>query len=297
MSILTDLSSDLAATVASAGQSVVRVEGRRHFPASGIVWSTDGLIITANHVLEEDSDIHIDPGDGQRLKAALVGRDPTTDLALLRTSEKLGNGTKWMNPDDLRVGHLVLVLGRPGRTVRAAMGIISALGESWRTMAGGNIDRYLQVDAALYPGFSGGPLVTVDGKIIGMNTSGLLRGIAVAVPVPTIRQVAEELLDHGRISRGYLGIGTQPARLPSELAQELGQETGLLVTSVEPDSPAHKAGLVLGDTIVNIGNQPVKFWDDLLSFLGKSKVGSTITVRIIRAGKLQDLTAAVGEHP
>ena len=296
MSILKDLSGDLAAIVESTGQSVVRVEGRRHLPASGIVWSSDGLIITAHHVLQKEEGIHVGLSDGNRLEATLVGRDPTTDLALLRVSTKLESPLTWVDPEDLRVGHLILALARPGRTVRAALGIISALGESWRTTAGGNIDHYLQIDASLYPGFSGGPLVTAEGNIIGVNTSALLRDIAVTVPKPTVREVAAELLARGRISRGYLGVGTQPARLPSDSAQQVGQETGLLVISVEPGSPADKAGLVLGDTIVTIGERSVKLWDDLLSVLRRDLIGTSANIRIIRAGKLQNLTATVGEH-
>ncbi len=297
MSILTDLSGDLAAVVASAGQSVVRIEGRHRNPASGIIWSSDGLIVTAHHVLREDENISIGLSNGKSSEAALVGRDPTTDLALLRTSIKLESASTWVEPADMRVGHLVLALGRPGRTVRAALGIISALGESWRTPAGGSIDHYLQTDASVYPGFSGGPLVTVDGHIIGVNTSALLRGITVTIPAPTVRQVIDELLTRGRVTRGYLGVGIQPARLPSELAQKLNQETGLLVVSVEPDSPAEQARLVLGDTIVSIGDKPTRQWDDLLALLGKDQIGNTVGMQIVRAGQLKKLTATIGEHP
>ncbi len=297
MSILSDLSGNLAAIVTEAGKSVVRVEGRKRYPASGIVWSSEGLILTAHHVLTEEEGIKVGLGDGQSLEATLVGRDPTTDLALLRVATKLETSTKWAEPENLRVGHLVLALGRPGKTVRAAMGIISALGESWRTVAGGSIDHYLQTDTTAYPGFSGGPLVSVEGNIIGVNTSGLLRGIAVTIPAPTVRQVVQELLARGRISRGYLGVGTQPARLPSDLAQQTGQETGLLVISVEPGSPADKAGLVLGDTIIAISGKPVRHFDDLMAALGKDQVGVAVELRIVRAGKLQNLTVTIGEHP
>jgi S1-C subfamily serine protease len=297
MSILNELSVNLAAIVTSSGQSVVRVEGRPRLAASGTVWSADGLIITANHVVPEDEDLHVGLSDGNRLKATLVGRDPSTDLAVLRVEAKLVTASTWVDPEDLRVGHLVLALGRPGRTVRATLGIISALGESWRTIAGGNIDRYLQIDATLYPGFSGGPLVTAEGNVIGMNTSGLMRGIAIAVPTPTVRQVVEELLTRGRISRGYLGVGTQPARLPSDLARQLDQETGLLVISVEPGSPSDKAGMVLGDAIVSIGTKSFQHWEDLLSALGKDQIGTTVEIQIVRAGKLHKLAVNIGEHP
>jgi S1-C subfamily serine protease len=297
MSVLTDLSSDLAAVVESAGKAVVRVEGRRHLAASGTVWSADGLVVTANHVLENDENIRVGLPDGESTDAALVGRDPTTDLALLRVSGKPGSVPEWTGADTLQAGHLALALARPGRNIRASLGIISALGEEWRTRAGGKVDRYIQADVPAYPGFSGGPLVDAAGTVTGLNTSGLLRGSLITIPPSTMKQVVGELLARGHISRGYLGVGLQPARLPSEIAKQLGQETGLLVISVEADSPADKAGLVLGDTIVTIGDSIIRRWDDLLYTLAKDLIGVDVVVKIVRAGQLKELTATVGEHP
>ena len=297
MGVLSTLSADLAATVASVGQSVVQVEGRRRGPASGMVWAEDGLIVTAHHVLTADENIRVGTGNGKALEAELVGRDPTTDLALLRVAAKLKAAPAWTGTEDLRVGHLVLALGRPGRTVRAALGIVSALGESWRTPAGGNIERYLQADMSSYPGFSGGPLVTAEGSIVGVNTSGLLRDTAVTVPTATVKQVVEELLKRGRISRGYLGVGVQPARLPASLARQLGQETGLLIISVDSDSPGEKAGLLFGDTILALGKEQVRHWDDLIALLGKERIGQTVEIRVLRAGQLQEGKVTIGERP
>jgi len=297
MGILSTLSTDLAAAVSSAGESVVRLEGRRHGPASGTVWAAEGLIVTANHVLTRDDNIAVGLGEGEPLQGSLVGRDPTTDLALLRVDRKLKTPSRWIGCESLRVGHMTLALGRPGHAVRAAMGIVSALGESWRTPAGGSIQHYVQADISSYPGFSGGPLVTADGDILGINTSGLLRSVTVTVPTPTVRQVVDELLKRGRISRGYLGIGIQPARLPSPLAGELGQETGLLVISVDSGSPGERAGLVLGDTILSLGGTPVRHWDDLIAGLGKDRIGLAVDVRILRAGRLQEIKATIGERP
>ena len=192
--------------------------------------------------------------------------------------------------------HLVLALGRPGGTVLATLGIVSALGEAWRSPAGGRMDRYLQTDVVMYPGFSGGPLVDVKGHVIGLNTSALLRGISLTVPASTINRVVEELLTHGRIRRGYLGIGAQPVRLQKEAAQGAGQETGLLLVSVETGSPAEKGGLMLGDTIIAVNDHPTHQLDDLLGLLGTDKVGVSLPVRVVRGGKLQDLTVTVGER-
>lgn len=295
--VLRSLSDAMAATVEVAGASVVRVEARRRLPASGIVWSSDGVIVTAHHVVERDDNIGVGLPNAETVSATLVGRDPTTDLAVLRAQATDLTPPTWAESEDVRVGHLVLGLGRPGRTVQATLGIVSALGESWRTPAGGRIEPYLQTDLVMYPGFSGGPLVDVAGGVLGLNTSALLRGISLSVPTPTLRQVVETLLTHGRVRRGYLGVGAQPVRLPAGLAEELGQETGLLLVSVEPEGPAGSAGLTLGDTIVALDGQPVRHMDELLALLGSDRVGASAPVRIVRGGQAQELTVTIGERP
>jgi S1-C subfamily serine protease len=294
--VLPNLSEALAATVEAAGAGVVRVEARRRLPASGIVWSPDGVIVTAHHVVEWDENISVGLPDGQTVPGTLVGRDPTTDLAVLRAQATGLTPPAWAEPDDLRVGHLVLALGRPGRTVQATLGIVSALGESWRTPAGGRLDRYLQTDVVMYPGFSGGPLVDAAGGVLGLNTSALLRGISLAVPTPTLHRVVETLLAHGRVRRGYLGVGAQSVRLPAALGERLGQETGVLLVSVESGSPAEQGGLLLGDTIVTLDGQPVRHMDDLLALLSSDRVGAAVPVRVVRGGQVQELTVTIGEH-
>ena len=294
--VLRNLSDDLASTVEAAAPGVVRVAARRRLPASGIVWSADGVIVTAHHVAERDENIEIGLADGQTVSATLVGRDPTTDLAVIRAQATGLAPANWTGPDSLRVGHLVLGLGRPGRSVQATLGIVSALGEGWRTPAGGRVEPYLQTDLVMYPGFSGGPLVDASGQVLGLNTSALLRGISLAVPTPTLRGVVETLLAHGRVKRGYLGVGAQPVRLPANLEGQLGQETGLLLVSVEPDGPAGQGGLMLGDTIVALDGQPVGQMDDLLALLSSDRVGTAVPVRIIRGGQVQDVTVTIGER-
>ena len=294
--VLTELSDALAETVAGTGASVVRVEGRDRLPASGFAWSQEGLVVTAHHVLERDDNIKVGLADGKAVKAELVGRDPTTDLALLRAETEGLEAPGWTEPDQVRVGNLALALGRPGKTVQATLGIVSALGASWQTRAGGRIDRYLQTDVAMYPGFSGGPLVDASGNVIGLNTSGLLRGVTVSVPLPTIRGVVETLLAHGKVRRGYLGVGAQVVRLPEALESQLDQKTGLLLVSVEPGSPAQDAGLMLGDTIVALNGQPVRQLDDLLSLLGGDSVGAATPVRVVRGGETKELSATIGER-
>ena len=289
--ILSELSDALAATVAETGDSVVRVEGRSRLPASGVVWSAEGVIVTAHHVLERDDDITVGLPDGNTVSAKLAGRDPTTDVAVLRTSADGLAPARWIDPDDVRVANLVLALGRPGQTVQATLGVVSALGKSWRTRAGGRIDRYLQSDVAMYPGFSGGPLVNASGGVVGLNTSALLRGVTVSLPSPTIKGTVETLLEHGKIRRGYLGVGAQVVRLPNG-----EQETALLLVSVEPKSAAESAGLLLGDTLVSLNGHPLQQLDDLLSALTADMVGKTVAVQVIRGGERREISVTVGER-
>lgn len=296
MSVLSDLSQNLATVVENAGVAIVRVEARSRLPASGIVWSADGVIVTAHHIVEEEDSIGIGLPDGRTATAKLVGRDPTTDLAVLRADATGLTSRGWADVNSLKVGHIVLALGRPGQKVMATLGIISALGDSWRTPAGGRLERYLQTDVVMYPGFSGGPLVDASGQFVGLNTSALLRGVSLTVPAATMQQVVQTLLTKGKVSRGYLGIGAQPVRLPANIAQQLNQETGLLLVSVEPGGPADKAGLFLGDVVTGIGGQPVRHLDDLLGALTSDRVGTSVPVRIVRGGAMRDVSVTVGEH-
>lgn len=283
--VLTELSAALATAVSQSDSSIVRVEGRRRLGATGIVWG-DGLILTANHVVSRDDGLKIGLPNGEQASASLVGRDPSTDLALLKTD---ASGLKPLtegNKQELGVGNLVLALGRPGRTVQATLGIVSALGDGWRTQLGGQIDRYLQTDVVMYPGFSGGPLVDAAGQLIGLNTSALGRGVSLTIPTPTLARVADALQAHGRVQRGYLGVSTQRVHLPDNLKVELNQKRGLLVVSVENDSPAAQAGLTLGDTLVNFAGSPVQSHDDLLALLAGDVMGTAVSAQFVRGGQV-----------
>lgn len=294
--LLTTLSDGLAAAVETAGQSVVRVDARHRMAASGIVWSADGLIVTAHHVVERDEAIGVGLPNGDEITATLVGRDPTTDLALLRVSGASLTPPVWLEDRDLRVGQLVLALGRPGRSMQATLGIVSALGDAWRTGAGGAVDRYVQTDVTMYAGFSGGPLVDVAGHVAGLNSSALLRGVSPALPVATLRRVVETLLAHGKVRRGYLGVSTQRIRLPGALAEKAGQDTGLLIGQVVEGSPAERSGLFLGDTIVGVAGDPVEDHDDLLSKLTGDRVGQAVPFRILRGGAVAEVSVVIGER-
>lgn len=293
--VIENMSNELAGVVETAGSAVVRAEGRRRQPASGIVWSKDGVIVTAHHVLERDDGLNVGLAGEEKMTAELVGRDPGTDLAVLKVDQKGMTPAAWIEVDTLRVGHLVLALGRPGRTVQATLGIVSALGANWRSASGGMVDRYLQTDVVMYPGFSGGPLVSVEGKVLGLNTSAL-RGVSLAIPTSTVRRVVDAILTHGKVRRGYLGVGVQPVRLPEALAGELGQETGLMLVSVEPGSPADKGGLTLGDTLLSLDGESLRQLDELLDLLSHELVDREVVLRILRAGGVLEQKVRIGER-
>ena len=292
-----NLSTGLAETVSAASPAVVRVEGRRRLPATGIVWSDDGLILTASHVVRRDEGVRIGLPDRRSVAAQLIGRDRTADIALLRAETDGLVPLQKAGEENQAVGQLTLALGRPGESVQSTLGIISALGNPWRTHQGGLIDRYLQTDVLMYPGFSGGPLVDVEAKLLGMNSSALLPGVSIAVPVSSLKRVTQALLTHGRIRRGYLGVSTQRVSLPRTVREELGQKKGLLVVAVETDSPAESGGLTLGDTIVGIGTKMVRSHNDLLAHLAGDYVGQKVPIKILRGGEIQTINVKIGERP
>ena len=294
--VLQNLSNDLAVTVETAGKSIVRIEARRRQSASGIIWSADGVIVTAHHVVERDENIKIGLPDGSTVSATLVGRDPTTDIAVLRVQASGLTPAKWADASEMRVGHLVVAVGRPEESVQATLGIISSLDGGWRTSAGGAIDTYVQTDVVMYPGFSGGPLVSASGPFLGLNSSALLRGVSVTIPSATLRRVAEALLAHGKVKRGFLGVSAQLVRLPQNIAEEISQETGLLLASVEQGSPSDKGGMLLGDTLIALDGEKVRHMDDLMALLSGDRVGKSIAARVLRGGQLQELQVVIGER-
>ena len=290
------ISKAAASVVAQAGQSVVRVDARRRHPASGIVWSSDGLILTAHHAVRRDDEIRVGLADGRELPATLVGRDLSTDLALLRVEATGLSAAAWREEGSLGVGELVLALGRPGQSVQASLGVISALGGAWRSMGGGKVSHYIRPDLVMYPGFSGGPLIDGEGKVIGLATSALTREGGIAISPATVQPVVGTLLTHGRMRRGYLGVGVQLAKLPAAVAESLERETGVLLNSIEADSPAAAAGLLVGDILVALDGEAVERPEDLTLLLQGSQVGQTIAAQIVRGGSLSEISVTVGER-
>ena len=293
MATLSDLSSDIAQVVGRLGPSVVRIDARRGRPATGIIWS-DSLVLTADHILEQEDTIQVTAAT-TTLKASIAGRDPGTDLALLRVEGLNGVPAPRGRSMDIRLGQVVLAIGRPGE-LQVTLRIVSGLSGSFRSWRGAQVERLIQTTAELLPGFSGGPLVDADGGVIGINSWNFGRGVSRAVPLETADRVAESLRTHGRIRRAYLGLGAQPVRLSETLAKQLGQESGLLVVTVEPGGPAQTAGLLQGDTIVTVDGDPVRHLDELFGKLGALEVGSAHRLGVVRAGERKDVAVTVGER-
>ena len=293
MATLSDLSREIGELVVRLGSSIVRVDARQGRPATGIIWS-DNLVLTADHVIEHEDTIQV-TGAQTTVKAAVAGRDPGTDLALLRTEGLAGVPAARGRSTEVRPGQLVIALGQPG-DLQVTFGIVSGLSGSFRSWRGGQVEHLIQTTAELLPGFSGGPLVDAEGRVIGINSWNFGRGISRAVPVETAERVAESLKTHGRIRRAYLGLGAQPVRLSQALASQVGQESGLLVVTVEARGPAQKAGLMQGDTIVTIDGDPVRQLDELFGKLGALQVGSAHRLGVVRAGERKDVAITVGER-
>lgn len=298
-SILEKISNEFGAVAEKAGGNVVAVHARRWMPTSGIEWKK-GVVVTANHAIRRDDDIKIF-GEGNRvISATLAGRDPTTDLAVLRVEQGGSQNAQFGDSTALRLGYLVLALGRTRRgELVASSGIIGGISGERRTWAGGQLDQYIRLDLALYPGFSGGPLLNAKGEIVGVNTRGLSRGRAVTIPVATVNRVVDELLAKGHIARPYLGIAMQQVALPESLKSKLGSEsrTGLLVTHVESGGPAEKGGVLLGDVVFEIGKKVVTEMGLVQDTIAAAKVGDAVSVRLIRGGEVKALSITLGERP
>ena len=294
---LVDFSNELANAVERAGKSVISLpEGGRE-GVSGTIWR-DGVAITSEHTIRGLDELTVVMPSGEAVKAAVAGRDFGTDIAVLKVQ---GGGTTATIADEAqaRVGEIVLSVGRrKDEGLAATYGLISAIGGPWRTEQGARIDRWLRLDLNPFPGFSGGPVVNARGEVIGMATSGPRRSAA-TIPASTVNRVVDQLLQRGRIVRGYFGVGVQPVAFPEGAAKSLGVEgdRGLLVVMVEPSGPAGNAGVLLGDIVVRIDGSELRGAHSLQAALDSEKVGHPVTVDIFRGGKLVQLNVVVGERP
>ncbi len=295
--LLSELSNAMADAVEKAAASTVLINGRRRYPASGIAYGSD-LILTASHVIEREDDIPVMLPKGDELTVDLLGRDPGSDLAVLRLS-RASTALAEVASQEARVGQLVLALGRPTPDgIQASLGVVSAIAGPVHTRRGGLLERHIRTDAIPYPGFSGGPLIDSDGQVLGVNTSGLTRGASIAIPSGLAWQIAQSLVEHGSVRRGYLGVRSQPVEIPHHQQEALGRQQGmgLLLVGVERDSPAAEAGLMVGDILTGFAGEPVVDPDDLFARLTGEVVGRPTSVEILRAGKLEQVTVTIGER-
>src|SRR5881628_3064477 len=287
------------------GPAVVSVEVRhkverrgrpaREMPGkgSGFVFTPDGFVLTNSHVVHDATRIEVAFADGRPVSADLVGDDPDTDLAVIRVPPVSLTVAEFGDSAALRVGQLVIAIGNPlGFQSTVTAGVVSALGRSFRSVGGRLIDDVIQTDAALNPGNSGGPLVDARGRVVGVNTAVILpaQGICFAVGINTAKFVAAQLIRHGRIRRGRIGVAGQnvPLLRLAVRAYALEAMTGVLVTGIEPNSPAERAEVRAGDIIVGLAGQPVSGIDDLHRLLATDRIGVQTTVSVLRnADKLE----------
>lgn len=302
-SALLDLSNNLANAVERAGHAVVAVNARNRTPASGVHWRA-GIIVTTDHAVKREEEITVTLSDRCTVPVKLVGRDSSNDLAVLQfqnvesdlaslSTDEIGD------TESLKVGHIVLAVARPGESgLSASLGVVSAKSGGRRSSCSGQIDQFVRLDLSLYPGFSGGPLVDATGRVVGINTSGP-RNMVLAIPTTIVNRAINMLLEKGRIARGYLGVGMQPVLLPNSLRNTLNltNSGGLIVINVEPNGPADRAGVMIGDILLSLEGMPVSDTGDVQTMLGPESAGKTLNAQIIRGGTLVEVAIAIGERP
>ncbi len=293
--LLRALSNQMADAVERISPSLVVVNGRQRQPASGLIYGSD-LVLTADHVLEREEDLTIQTHDNRTLPAQFVGRDLGTDLALLRVAN-LGLAPAQASEEPARVGQLVLAVGRtPNDGPMASTGVVSTIGGPLRTGRGTILERYIRTDATPYPGFSGGPLIDAQGGVVGILTTGLVNGVALAIPMGIAKSIADTLAKQGYIKRGYLGISSQLVELPVTQRAGRNQENGLLIVKVDENSPAQQGGVLVGDILVALDGHVINDSEELQLLLVGDRVGRAVPVEVIRGNSLQTLSLTIGQR-
>jgi S1-C subfamily serine protease len=308
---LLDAYSDTVATVAeTVGPAVVRVDtsqgngqAGRGGIGSGVVISPDGLVLTNAHVVNGPKDIRLSDTEGRTTESRLLGIDPDTDLALLRADAARSLAFAPLGDSKaLRRGQIAIAIGNPlGFESTVTAGVISALGRSLRSISGRMIEDVVQTDASLNPGNSGGPLVSSRGEVIGINTAVIMgaQGICFAVASNTANHVLSEIIMHGRVRRGYIGVAAQTVPVPRRHAINAGIENrlGAMLSTVTADGPAGRAGLMSHDLVVRLDGEPVTGVDDMIRLLDRNRVGKTIKVEVLRLGRLREFDVVPSERP
>ncbi len=293
---LVALSDSTAKLVERAASSIVSVHGGSRWHSSGIHWRS-GIIVTAEEVLERDGNIKLTLPAGQTIDASLVGRDPTTDVAVLRFQPD-GLPTAVSATASLRAGEVIFAVGCHEGAPLTAFGIVALAGGAWRSSRGGTIDNFIRLDLALSPVAEGGALIDVQGRVLGMTVLGPRRR-AIAIPAATIERAVDQLLARGHVFRGYLGAGLR--RLRHERRQDSSPASsggrGVLVVDVDPEGPSKRAGLLLGDLITSWNGKPIDRVRDVMHLLGPESVGDTVDLGLIRGGASATLRVILGERP
>jgi len=293
-----DLSKELTQAVNAAGKWIVAVDGRSGHTSSGIIWRSD-TVITASHSVRQDMGVRVLLETGRPVSARLIGRDRGSDIAVLKLDQELGSPAEFGNTTSLAVGDLTIAVARTRRgNIVASAGIISGMMGEWQVYRT-RIDQFIRPDLTLYPGFSGGALIGPDGKVLGLNTSGLMRGKSITIPASTLTRIATEIASKGHVTRPYIGLMMQPVQIPESLQKAAGVDTaiGLLVMHVEPGGPADSAGVLLGDILLKIDSIAFGSLDDVHELLDRKGTGQEVQATLIRGGQKTQATIKIGSRP
>jgi S1-C subfamily serine protease len=288
MTILSEFSGAMQALVEKTARRVVAIDAGGHSPASGFLWRPD-LIVTADEALRDEENAELLMPDGELVVGRLAGRDPSTDIALLRTEGAVERLDTFKRATAVKTGQLALVLGRTSNGEQAASGIVKECGGSWRSWAGGLIDRRISLNLMLDRSSHGGAVVDAEGDLIGLAAFAPRRRVLV-IPAETVERIAERLAATGSVSRGYLGVGLHPFRHGE-------QRSGAIVVRLDDNGPARRAGILVGDILTAWNGEPIRGARDVFTRLGPDAVGSTITLELVRANQQTKIDIAVGERP
>jgi len=294
---MSGLSQALIGLVERTAAGVVAVKSAPYRVVSGVILGGN-LVAVADHSLRREDRIAIQTANGTTAEATILGRDQSLDLGFLKVGDHDLKPLTPADPASLKAGTLAAVVGLTiDAGPSASLGILGAVGGSRRTWRGGTLDHFLRLDVNLYPSQSGAAVVNAEGHLIGLATPALLRHSAVAVPVTTLRRIADELLKEGRIRHGYLGVGLHPVAIPG-LRAKLGltAEAGLILLSVEPESPADAAGWLVGDILISLDGTPIIDIDELQTALRGNAVGRTLKASLLRGGELLETQVTVSER-
>jgi len=296
---LIELSNALARSTDHAAESAVAVHTETRGSSSGVVWRP-GVVVTAEHALRRDQEIHLTLPDGRALEATLAGRDPTTDIAVLKCAEATTAVREFGDVTSLKPGSLTLVVGRTRASGPVAgLAVVSLVAAERRTWAGTSLAPYVRLDIGLQPTAAGGAVIDAHGRTVGMATPRFARFGAIAILAPIVNRVVDILLKKGHIPHGYLGVGLQSVRLPDVLRQSLqrDEKTAVIVLEVEPNGPSNQAGIVIGDILVSLAGRPVTRLEDIHFQLQGEVIAKPLALKFVRGGALQETTIVVGERP